>query len=493
VIERFNGLDAAFLALETPSMHMHVSAGMVFEPPHDSPEIQTPGVQFDRMRQVFSERIHLVPALRRRAMRVPFGLGHPVWVDDPAFDLDFHVRRGSLPAPGGPYELAEFAAEVASRPLEPQKPLWEMHLVEGLESGHVAVVPKLHHSMIDGVMGAEVMGAFMDLSPAPTSWATQYRVQARRQDQVPSDPELLALAMSSLALQPQSAFNALRTTIGAVRQLAERNRRLREEQETDPPPGPFHAPRTSLNGAISAHRRYAFLDIPLDELRAVKRNFGGTLNDVVLTAVAGALRRLLAERGERLDESLVAMVPISTRDTSESALAGGGDAAAGPGNKLSAMLVSLATSIADPIERLGVIAEGSRLAKEQAQVLSEEVIGGWAQLAFPALSSRLARLAGNLKLFDHVRPLFNVVVSNVTGPSEPLWCAASRLVAVYPLGPIVEGVGLNVTVMSYMGTLYVGLLGCRELVPEVDHLAVLLGDSLVELVKAARRNGEHWA
>lgn len=493
MIERLNGLDAAFLALETPSMHMHVSAVMVFEPPQDSPELRTPAAQFERMRHVFSERLHLVPLLRRRAMRVPFGVGHPVWADDPAFDLDFHLKRASLPAPGGPYELAEFAAEVASRPLEPQRPLWEIHLVEGLESGHVAVVPKLHHSMIDGVTGAEVMGVFLDQGPSSSGWATQFGSRARRQDQVPSDPELLAWAMSSLALQPQSAFNAVRTTIGAVRQLAERNRRLREEQEANPPPGPFRAPRTSLNGAISAHRRYAFLDIPLDELKAVRRSFGGTLNDVVLTAVAGALRRLLAERGERLDESLVAMVPISMRDTSESALTGGGEGEARPGNKLSAMLVSLATSIADPIERLGVVAEGSRLAKEQAQVLSEEVIGGWAQLAFPALSSRLARLAGNLRLFDHVRPLFNVVVSNVTGPPDPLWCAGSRLVAAYPMGPIVEGVGLNVTVMSYMGTLYMGLLGCRELVPEVDHLAVHLGDSLTELVKAARRNGEHWA
>lgn len=493
MIERLSGLDAAFLALETPSMHMHVSAVMVFEPPQESPELQAAAVQFDRMRQVFSERLHLVPLLRRRAMRVPFGLGHPVWADDPAFDLDYHFKRASLPAPGGPYELSEFAAEIVSRPLEPHRPLWEMHLVEGLESGHVAVVPKLHHCMIDGVSGAEVMGVFMDPGPSSGSWASQSAARARRQEQVPSDPELLAWAMSSLAFQPQSAFNALRTTIGAARQLAERNRRLREEQETNPPPAPFRAPRTSLNGSISAHRRYAFLDIPLDELKAVKRSFGGTVNDVVLAAVAGALRRLLAERGERLDEPLVAMVPISTRDAGRSAVAPGGEDTGGPGNKLSAMLVSLATSIADPIERLGVIAEGSRLAKEQAQVLSEDVIGGWAQLAFPALSSRLARLAGNLKLFDHVRPLFNVVVSNVAGPSDPLWCAGSRLVAVYPLGPIVEGVGLNVTVMSYLGNLHIGLLGCRELVPEVDHLAVLLGDSLTELVKAARRNGEHWA
>ncbi|HUC35924.1 MAG TPA: wax ester/triacylglycerol synthase family O-acyltransferase [Acidimicrobiales bacterium] len=496
-MERMDALDASFLALETPTMHMHVSAVMVFEPAggsHDTEgalHAEGPAVHFDRMRELVSERIHLAPQLRRRALRVPFGVNHPVWVEDPAFELDFHMRRASLPAPGGPNELAGFVADLAGRPLDPNRPLWEMHLVEGLESGHLAVVPKVHHAIIDGVSGAEVMAFFMDVGPTPVGPVSP--APPRRVEQVPGDPELLAWAMSSLLRKPQSAFGALRTTFGAVRELAERNRRLREEEELDPPPAPFRAPRTSLNGAISPQRRYAFMQVPLEDLRDVKRIFGGTLNDVVLAAVAGALRRLLEERGERPEEPLVAMVPISLRHPRAETIAD--DDRAGPelGNKVSAMLVSLATTVADPVQRLGLIAEGARLAKEQARVLSEEVIDGWAQLALPALSSRVARLAGNLRLFDHLRPLFNVVVSNVPGPDFPLWCAGSRLVAVYPVGPVVEGVGLNVTVMSYMGTLYVGLLGCRELVPEVEHLGHLLGDSVDELVKAARRNGGHWA
>lgn len=489
-MQRLSGLDAAFLALETPAMHMHVSAVMVFEPPDEAETRgEPPAFHFDRMRDVFEERIHLVPALRRRAMRVPFGVNHPVWVDDPAFELDFHLRRASLPAPGGPNELTEFVAEVVARPLEQSRPLWEMHLVEGLESGHLAVVPKLHHAMIDGVSGAEVMAAFLDPEPGITRPTAD--PGHRRRENLPSDPELLAWAMSSLIRQPERAFGAIKKTYGAVRELSERNRRLREEQEKLPPPAPFKAPRTSLNGSISPHRRYAFLQVPLEDLRYVRRVFGGTVNDVVLAAVAGALRRLLAERGERIDEPLVGMVPISVRDApaSEPGEGIGGSVH----NKVSAMLVSLATSVQDPVERLGAIAEGTRLAKEQARVLSDELIGGWAQLAFPALSSRLARLAGNLRVFDHLRPLFNVVVSNITGPPVPLWCAGSKLVAAYPVGPIVEGVGLNVTVMSYMGSLYVGLLGCRELVPEVEHLAHLLTDSVDELVKAAQRTGDHWA
>jgi len=276
----------------------------------------------------------------------------------------------------------------------------------------------------------------------------------------------------------------LRRTLGAVHDLTERNRRLREEDDLVPPPAPFRAPRTSLNGAISPHRRFSFSQVPLDEIRTVRRVFGGTVNDVVLAAVAGALRRLLAERGERLEEPVVAMVPMSRRAEADRGMLG---------NKVSAMLVSLATQIADPVERFTTIAAGTRLAKDQARVLSEELIQGWAQLAFPALSSRIARLAGNLRLFDHLPPLFNVLVSNVAGPDFALWCAGARLVALYPVGPIIEGVGLNVTVASYEATLYVGILGCRELVPEVAHFGELLTDSFTELVKAAERNGGHWA
>jgi WS/DGAT/MGAT family acyltransferase len=484
-VERMSGLDAAFLALETPTTHMCVSVLIVLELPEGAAGAQAPGAHFDRIRQVVSDRLHLVPALRRRVVHVPFGLNHPVWVEDPGFDLDFHLRRASLPSPGGPNELAAFVADVVSRPLEPNRPLWEMHVVEGLGPGHLAVLAKLHHAVIDGVSGMEVMTTFLDLGP--TTGIVSPPDRPGHTVRVPSDPELLVWAVPALIRQPQRALGALYTTLGALRGLVERNRRLRKE-DVDPPPGPFRAPRTSLNGAISSHRRFAFLQVPLEEVRAVKRTFGGTVNDVVLAAVAGALRRLLAERGERLGESLVAMVPISMRVASPMATSGGNGGVRALGNKVTSMLVSLGTSIADPVERLGAIARGTRLAREQARLFSEELIEGWTQLTLPALSSRVARLAGNLRLFDHLPPLFNVIVSNATGPTIPLWCAGAKLVAVYPAGPIAEGVGLNVTVISYMGTLYIGLIGCRELVPEVKHLALLLADSVSELVKAARRN-----
>jgi diacylglycerol O-acyltransferase len=360
--------------------------------------------------------------------------------------------------------------------------LWEMHVVEGLESGHIAVVPKIHHALFDGASGVEVVQSFLDSGPVSRAVPTPAR--SWRPEPIPTDAELVGSAMSSLVRQPERTAGVLRRTFGVVYDLAERNRRLREEDDLAPPPSPFRAPRTSLNGAISPHRRFAFAQVPLDEIRTVRRVFGGTVNDVVLAAVAGALRRLLAERGERLEEPAVAMVPMSARaDGDRGAL----------GNKVSAMLVSLATHIADPVQRYTTIAAGTRLAKDQARILPEDLIRGWAQLAFPALSARVARLAGNLRLFDHLPPLFNILVSNIVGPDVALWCAGARLVALYPVGPIVEGVGLNVTVASYEGTLYLGVLGCRELVPEVEHFGDHLTDAFGELTKAAVRNGGHWA
>jgi diacylglycerol O-acyltransferase / wax synthase len=498
-MERLRGLDAAFLAFETPTMHMHVLAVMVFEPSGVSSGEEPSVAYFDQMRDLVSQNVDLVPALRRRAQRVPLGLNHAVWIEDPSFDLDFHLRRSRLPAPGGPRELASFVAEVASRPLEATKPLWEIHLVEGLESGHFAVVPKIHHAVIDGVSGAELMSAFFEQTPGtrPDSSTDRSEVQGH----LPSEPELFGWGLASLIGHPEKAVGAVTQTIGTAHQLMRHNRRLREEDGLLPPPAPFKAPRTSLNGAISAHRRFAFLNLPLRDLQIVKRSFAGKVNDVLLAGVAGALRRLLAERGERLNDSLVAMVPVHLRKdpvpVRREPLSVQNDTDDGSGgmlpNKLSAMLVSLATSISDPLERLRIIAEGTRIAKDQAGLVSEDLFGGWAQLAFPALSSRVARLAANLRLFDHLPPLFNVVVSNIHGPDTPLSLAGSRLVGIYPAGPIIEGVGLNITAMSYSGELFIGLLACRELVPEVEHLGHLLSDSFGELAKAARRNGGHWA
>ncbi len=469
-MERLSGLDAAFLAMETGSSHLHVAAVLVFEPP---------GFRLAELRRVVAERLHLVPPFRRRVVRVPFGIHHPVWVEDPLFDLTYHLRRASLPSPGGPGELAEYVAQVVGQPLDPSRPLWEMHLVEGLEGGHVAVVAKIHHAAIDGVSGAETLATFLDL--VPEGRLVEPPAEPWRPEVVPGERELLTSGLQSLVREPEKVVGALARTISSVRELTQQNRRLREEDEVEPPPYPFRAPRTSLNGAISPHRRFALATGSLQDVRTVKEVFGGTVNDVVLTVVAGALRRTLEDRGEDVEEALVAMVPVSTRV---------GEPEEGPRNRVSAMLVSLASQLADPVERLAAVTEASRLAKAQIGLIPESLFQGWAQLAFPALSARAARLAGNLRVFDHLNPLANVIVSNIPGPDFPLYCAGSRLAGLYPVGPISEGVGLNVTVMSYQGTLFFGLLACRDLVPEVEDLAHHLTDELAELVKLAARAGD---
>ncbi|MGH9018327.1 MAG: wax ester/triacylglycerol synthase family O-acyltransferase, partial [Acidimicrobiales bacterium] len=364
-MQRLSGLDASFLALETPTMKLHVSAVMVFE--RDERSAPTPARCFDRVRQLVSDRLHLVPPMRRRAVAVPFGLHHPVWIEDPDFDLDDHLHRASLPAPGGPNELAAFVGEVVSRPLDLHRPLWEMHVVEGLESGHFAIVAKLHHATIDGASGAEALAAFFDVGPVPAVVAP---AAPWRPEPVPHESDLVAAALSSLSRQPERAVAAARRTVAAVRGLSERNRRLREEEGLEPPPGPFRAPRTSLNGAISSHRRFAFLHVPLEDVQRVRTAFGGTVNDVVLACVGGAARRLLDERGEKPEEPLVAMVPMSTRTAADAGTLG---------NKVHAMLVSLATTIDDPVERLHAVSASADGAKEQSRVLSEDLLREWAQ------------------------------------------------------------------------------------------------------------------
>ena len=270
-MERLSGLDASFLALETATMKLHVSAVMVFAPPRPvADEYEMP---FDRVRRVVEERLHLVPPLRRRVVRVPFGLHHPVWVEDPDFDLDFHLRRVSVPAPGGPNELSAFVGEVMARPLDLERPLWEMHIVEGLDAGHFAIVAKLHHATIDGVSGAEILAAFFDLGPQ--SRLIPPPSQPWQPEPVPHEGDLVAGALSSLTRQPEQTVAALRRTVGAVRGLAERNRRLREEDGIEPPPAPFTAPRTSLNGAITSTVASPFSRHPSTRSRRSDRRLVG--------------------------------------------------------------------------------------------------------------------------------------------------------------------------------------------------------------------------
>lgn len=474
-VEPMSGLDGAFISLQSKNTHLHVAAVLVLDPPEGTRSLFSSTTRFAQIRRIVEQRLHLVPQLRQRAMGVPLGLHHPVWVDDPEFELDDHLRRASLPDPGGPRELDDLVAEVMSRPLDPDRPLWEMVVVEGLADDRTALVAKLHHAILDGVSGAMILGTFLDVGPRARTVPFPDKVWDPAP--LPTRTTLLRHVATSLRRQPEAAINALQGGIDALVDVAAHNRELAAEGKR-PPPAPFSAPRTSLNGAVSSRRRYATVSIPLEDVKLVRRVFGVSVNDVLLAGVAGALSQLLERRQDCPTKPLVALVPVSTRG-------GGHHSDAALGNQVSGMLVSLATDVGDPVARLAVIAQGTSVAKEQERLAGGRLLAEVAELSPPALASRVARWAAGLGLFDRLPPICNVVVSSVPGPSAPLWCAGSRVVAAHPVGPVADGVGLNVTAMSYQGTVHFGLLGCRRLVPDLGELALLLDDGLGELVGAA--------
>jgi diacylglycerol O-acyltransferase / wax synthase len=472
LMEPLAGMDAAFLSLETPSTPMHVGVALVLDPPEGARSLFSPTTRYAQIRRVIEQRLHLVAPLRQRAVKVPFGLHHPVWVDDPDFELDDHLTRASLPSPGGKSEFDAFVASVMSRQLDPDRPLWEMHVVEGLEGDRAALVAKVHHAILDGVSGASVLAAFLDLTPRarlvplPSEWSP---------GPLPSGAQMLRHAASSLARQPGEALSTISVGVETVADLGMHNRSLQNRGE-QPPPGFFAAPRTSFNGAVSNRRRYAGLSVPLEDVKLVSRCFGATVNDVILACVSGGLRRLLAERGEHSERPLVAMVPVSTRTDMQSDELG---------NQVSGMLVSLASDVDDPVERLDAISESARVAKEQEKLHRGRLLGDLAQMVLPALTSRVARAVAGTRLFDKMRPPFNVTVSSVRVPEVTLFLAGSRVVEMFPVGPMAPGIGVNVTVFSYLDRVYFGMLACRRLLPELDQLAVHVDDALGELVARA--------
>ncbi|MHB1988553.1 MAG: WS/DGAT/MGAT family O-acyltransferase [Acidimicrobiales bacterium] len=462
-MQRLSGLDAMFFYLETPSSHMHVMGVYVIDPGDKE-------VTFESIRSMVESRLALAVQFRRRLVEVPFKLAHPLWIEDSGFDLDYHVRRAALPAPGGARELEDFVAQVGGLPLDRSRPLWEMHVVEGLAGSRMALVAKMHHAAVDGVSGAEIAATWLDLEADP---AERVIADPWEPEPLPSDVELLALAMASLVGHPLKAVRTAIRMLESALHVSEHNR----DSEIDPPPSLFTAPKTSLNQALTPHRRVAFAEGKLEDFKGVKNRFGCTVNDVVLAVCAGALRCYLMEGGELPEDPLVAMVPMSVRTEAELGV---------PGNRVSAMLCSLATEVADPVDRLEAITEGMRSAKEQGELVGAATLTDWTEFTFPAVIGRASRLISSTRVFDRVRPAFNVTISNVPGPSFPLFLAGGQLVGFYPLGPVAEGVGLNITVMSYCGTVYFGLNGCRETIPRMAELPAMLDSSLAELVALAK-------
>lgn len=463
-----SGLDSAFLAIETSTAHMHMTALVTLEPSAEGRP-----AAFEDIRVNLAPRLRRFPVFRRHLQEVPLGLAHPTWVEKD-FDLDAHLHRIAVPAPGSQVELEDVVGHLAGLPLDRTRPLWDIWVIEGLDHERTALLVKVHHALIDGVAGAKIFGTLFDVDPDAPAITTR-EVAAPDRRQAPSSAKLLLGAARSLAAKP---YQVVRQSIGsaaaAVRGLRAASGGAGQEQ---PKTASLFAPDTLLNGAITARREVALGSLSLEELGQVKREFGVKLNDVVLAVCAGALRRYLADEGEVPETPLVAAIPISVApDTVDQAAVG---------NHLSTMIVDLPVQLADPVGRLANVHRSSVRAKHAHGAVGDDLLSGWAEIATPALLSGISDLYSRLDVADRHRPLVNLVVSNVPGPQFSLYCAGHRVQACHPMGPIYEGIALNLTVMSYDGRLHFGLLGCPDVVPNLGRMASAMQEAASELREIA--------
>jgi WS/DGAT/MGAT family acyltransferase len=475
-MEQLSGLDGAFLAMETATVSGHVGSICVLDP-STSPEPFT----FERFTRVVESRLPLVPPFRRRLVGVPLGLDQPYWIEDPDFDIEFHVRELALPAPGSDEQLAEQVARLHARPLDRSRPLWEVYLIWGLRGDRVAVYSKVHHAAIDGISGNDLLAGILDLSP---EGRPQLAIPPAAPPERPPNPVgLLARSAVSFAGNPLRAARLAAGLLRSVPALATNparprlpvvDRILRPDGDAVLSQPGLRAPHLPFNRPITQHRRYGFTDVPLPEVKRVKNAAGTTVNDVVMALCAGALRRWLADHDALPDVPLIAAVPVSVRTEEQKGT---------HGNRVSTILALLPTHLPDPGSRLRAVHEAMRAAKEQHNALPASLLSDVTQFAMPALAGQAARVAARLRLVERVNP-FNLIISNVPGPRVPLYYAGARLVAYYPLSAISNGQGLNITVMSYLDKLYFGLTACRELVPDVDRLATYLREELSALSDA---------
>ncbi len=463
-MQRLSGLDATFLHGETPSIHMHTLKVAVIEPlPGSGPDT------FERFRDELAKRLHLLPPFRRRIVDVPLGFHHPVWIEDPDFDITYHLRSAAIPAPGGMREVDDVIADIASHSLDHRHPLWEVWRLEGLANGAMVYVAKIHHSVADGVAAAHLLANVMsahneaeDPSPAVVPW---------HPEPVPSARTLLRDALKD-HLRTLFKFVPLvwKTLMGLWRLVRH------QLGGGTPAPHPFEGPSTSLNRGLTPARSFATADVPLAEVLAIKSALGVTLNDVVLAVVGGTLRRFLEQRGERPSRSLAATIPVATPGVDDDARLAG--------NRLSNLFTSLCTDIDDPVERVRAIHDKMAVAKANHERFGASIMLEWAEYVPPRPYSMMVRLYARTGLAAKHRPAANAVVSNVRGPSERLYVAGTRLRSLYSVGPIVEGIGINITAWSYADDLAFTVLASRESVPDAHGVTDCLRESLSELSRA---------
>jgi diacylglycerol O-acyltransferase len=455
--ERLSSLDASFLYLETPAMHMHVAGLSIFAPRVNGP------LSYDDVQRVVEARIHLAPRLRQRVLSIPAGLGRPLWVDDDRFDLDFHLRRSAVPAPGGRFQLERAVGRVLSRPLDRSKPLWELYVFEGLDADRTAVLLKLHHALADGIGSMMIGSALFDLDPDAALGDPPKRPWTP--EPIPDREELIreaigdmashpAEAIARAARAPQRAIDAITRTIVGASALV----------------GMGPAPEGPFDGPLGPARRFAIADVPFERLRDIKRSLGGTINDVVVTAVAIGLHKLLIDRHEPTKgRSLRVMIPVSVRSRAET-----GDV----GNRVAPAFVEIPVGHMTPRSRLAKVRAATEELKSSSMAVSADAIIGLGAYAPPALHAMAARLVSRGRWF-------NLVVSNIPAPQMPLYLGGARLEANYPAMPLGEHGGLSIACTSLGGTMAFGLTADWDAVRDIDVLARGIEEGVDDLDRAA--------
>ena len=498
-MRQLTSLDAQFLAVESARTYGHVGGLAVYDP------ATAPGgaLGVEDLCRLVGDRIHLLPPFRWRLVGVPLGLDHPYWVEDPDFDLDFHIRESAVPPPGDDRQLAETVARIFARPLDRTRPLWELYVIHGLEGGRVALLTKVHHSVVDGVSGNEILAVLLD--PSPEGREIPPAGPGKAGERVPGELEMLGRGLMGLPLQPLRALRAAPSALPNLTEIPGANafpgvprisrgvtaaRRTLGIEQRDPAileATTARPPRMSFNRRISGHRRFSFGQLSLDTVKAVKNEAGVTVNDVVVALCAGALRGWLKDRDELPKEPLVAMVPVSVRTEEQMGTFG---------NRVSMMIVPIATDEADPKRRLRRTHELLRGAKGRHKAVPANLLTDATSFIPPAVASLAARTT--MEVMGRTRPPVNLVISNVPGPRSPLFLAGAKLEAHYPVSVVVDGVGLNITVMSYLDHLDFGIVADRDQVADtwtlIDRLAHSLGE-LTESVlgKAGKRRAKRAA
>ncbi len=461
--DRLSGLDASFLHLERGPAHMHVASTTVFEGPVPD---------YDELRDHIASRLHLVPRFRQRLRFVPFGQGRPKWIDDPQFNLGYHIRHTALPTPGTEEQLRTLAARVFSQRLDRSKPLWEMWLVDGLEGERFAIVTKTHHCLVDGVSGVDITNVLFDTAPEPQAVSTPRDRWVPRPP--PSDAEVLGEALVERVTSPAELVRGARAVFRAPRRFARGAIDALEAAGTLAKAG-IAAPDSPFNVEISPYRRFATVQASLAELKRIKNSTGGTVNDVVLAAVAGALGRYLRGHGNSTRGlELRAMVPISVRAADEHGALG---------NRVSSYMAPLPVWCDDPIERLGQVSASMGDLKESKQAVGATLMTELADFAPPTIAGQAARLQSRQRFF-------NMVVTNVPGPQFPLYLIGRRLLAIYPMVPLARRQAICFGIMSYDGQVNFGLVGDYDAMRDIDSLGADLEASLAELGDAVPDGAE---